>query len=1030
MERHESRDRRPFWTLTRTMLVCLLLFNILIIGLAGWTLHRSYQENVERAEATTHNLAQVLEQNLAGQVHQIDLALLAVQDEVERTGLLREQKQIDEHLQAQFSRIGILNGLRMADDQGLIIRGVGAPVGLSTSVADRSYFQHLKEHPEAGLFIAPPILGRISQKWIVIFARRLNQPNGGFGGVVFGSITVEDFTRGLSLVDVGPHGTVSLRGEDLGLIARYPTIEGLNRLIGDRTLTGDYGKAIRSNQAISHFTESSTLDGSIRTYTMRRTTYPTFYILVGLSQADYLRTWRRNTLSMSVAILGLLTLSSLMAWMGRSAWHRQGADKLRLARLEEKYRLIAENALDVTWTADADGYLTYVSPMLMHQSALPPEVAGDASGGHQAMGRLHEEIWSRLAKIETLASGSQPFDQEVLELALPTKGGELLHAEVRVRVLWGQGGELQGFQGVTRDITNRKATELALVKSESRFRSLFNDAPVGHALNRMEDGWFLNVNESYAAITGYSLEELNQLSYWDLTPREYADQEAKQLESLRIHGHYGPYEKEYVRKDGTRVPILLNGSRILDTDGTPLILSAVADITDRKKSEEALKHLLREQEIIFENVNVGISLLVDRRQIWFNRWIEDTFQYSRAEMEGQSVRMLYPTQEAYDRLAKESLPILQQGGTYESVQELVRKDGQHLWIRYSGKAMDAADLSKGILWLLVDVTNQRQAERALRESEARYLALFNLSPEGISISRLSDGVLTGVNDAWEEMFGMKRGEALGHTTGELGLYAHPEDRQALYERLPASGKVPAFMLELRRKGGTAMMVELNGRVMDIQGERSLFCILRDVTEKTALGAALQESENRLRTVAEGSPVPLFMHQEGRFLYVNPAGLRLMGAGDSSELLGTPILDRVHPEDRERVKARIRKAAETNEEAPRIQERFIRMDGTPVEVEAAGRLVLFNGQPTMVLYAEDITDRKRGEAEREHLIEELQRALEEVKSLSGMLPICGWCKKIRDDSGYWNQIEAYISEHSEAQFSHGVCPDCAKTFLQS
>jgi PAS domain S-box-containing protein len=74
---------------------------------------------------------------------------------------------------------------------------------------------------------------------------------------------------------------------------------------------------------------------------------------------------------------------------------------------------------------------------------------------------------------------------------------------------------------------------------------------------------------------------------------------------------------------------------------------------------------------------------------------------------------------------------------------------------------------------------------------------------------------------------------------------------------------------------------------------------------------------------------------------------------------------------------------------------------------------------------DITERKRAEEEREKLIGELQEALTSVKQLSGMLPICASCKKIRDDQGYWTQIEAYIRDHSEAEFSHGICPDCMK-----
>jgi PAS domain S-box-containing protein len=75
--------------------------------------------------------------------------------------------------------------------------------------------------------------------------------------------------------------------------------------------------------------------------------------------------------------------------------------------------------------------------------------------------------------------------------------------------------------------------------------------------------------------------------------------------------------------------------------------------------------------------------------------------------------------------------------------------------------------------------------------------------------------------------------------------------------------------------------------------------------------------------------------------------------------------------------------------------------------------------------EDITERKRIEEEREKLIHELREALAHVKTLSGLVPICASCKKIRDDKGYWNQIESYIEKHSAAEFSHGICPECAR-----
>lgn len=103
----------------------------------------------------------------------------------------------------------------------------------------------------------------------------------------------------------------------------------------------------------------------------------------------------------------------------------------------------------------------------------------------------------------------------------------------------------------------------------------------------------------------------------------------------------------------------------------------------------------------------------------------------------------------------------------------------------------------------------------------------------------------------------------------------------------------------------------------------------------------------------------------------------------------------------------------------------RKDGSELPLEV-GLSYIHSGSTVLVsAVVVDISRRKRVEAEREVLIGELQAALEKVKQLSGLLPICASCKKIKDDNGYWNQIESYIRDHSEAEFSHGICPDCAK-----
>ena len=109
-----------------------------------------------------------------------------------------------------------------------------------------------------------------------------------------------------------------------------------------------------------------------------------------------------------------------------------------------------------------------------------------------------------------------------------------------------------------------------------------------------------------------------------------------------------------------------------------------------------------------------------------------------------------------------------------------------------------------------------------------------------------------------------------------------------------------------------------------------------------------------------------------------------------------------------------------------EEVFVRKDGTVFPISVITSPISVGGRTIASVTAfRDISERKKIEQEKEDLIAELRKALATIKTLHGILPICASCKKIRDDKGSWNQLESYIREHSEAEFSHGLCPDCAK-----
>lgn len=165
--------------------------------------------------------------------------------------------------------------------------------------------------------------------------------------------------------------------------------------------------------------------------------------------------------------------------------------------------------------------------------------------------------------------------------------------------------------------------------------------------------------------------------------------------------------------------------------------------------------------------------------------------------------------------------------------------------------------------------------------------------------------------------------------------------------------------------------------------------------------------------------------DGYFERLNPAWERTLGF-TIEELKSRPFIEFVHPDDRERTLAQNREVR-SGGQALGFENRYLCKDGSY-------RWFLWNAAPdaeqaSIYSAARDITERKRAEAERERLVLELQAALAEVKVLQRILPICMYCRRIRDDENYWHSVENYISEHTNTQFSHGICPSCMQNEVE-
>ena len=189
-------------------------------------------------------------------------------------------------------------------------------------------------------------------------------------------------------------------------------------------------------------------------------------------------------------------------------------------------------------------------------------------------------------------------------------------------------------------------------------------------------------------------------------------------------------------------------------------------------------------------------------------------------------------------------------------------------------------------------------------------------------------------------------------------------------------------------------------------------------------ALIAESESRFRSFAENSSdVFVIMALDGSIEYVNH-GFETLTGYPAAELYANPnlLLELTIPADREMVARHMRFQGASSAS---LEFRHLRADGTTGWVNVRLNTITDEaGRPMKIVsLAHDITPRKRDQEERESLLLELQNSLGKVKLLSGLVPICAGCKMVRDDTGYWQQVESYVRDHSEAEFSHSMCPDC-------
>jgi PAS domain S-box-containing protein len=332
------------------------------------------------------------------------------------------------------------------------------------------------------------------------------------------------------------------------------------------------------------------------------------------------------------------------------------------------------------------------------------------------------------------------------------------------------------------------------------------------------------------------------------------------------------------------------------------------------------------------------------------------------------------------------------------------------------------------------ISQEKLAAKKLFASETRYRTLFEAAQDGILILNEKTGKIEDANPFLCSMIGYTCSELINKKLWEIGSFKDIPASKKIFAELKLKNYIRYDDLPLKTKDGKIAHVEFISNVYAVDNVKVIQCNIRDITdrkklenEKEILNKEIQSSEIRFRRLFETAQDGILILNAGNGMVeaVNPFLCGILGY--SKEELINKLLWEIGPfKDISASKDAFNELTMKNyvryEHLPLETKR-----GEPIDVEFVSNVYTVDNEKVIQCNIRDITVRKKLENERETLIKNLKDALASIKQLKGLLPICMYCKKIRNNKGYWEQVEKYITKHSDAEFTHGLCDDCYKKF---
>jgi len=397
---------------------------------------------------------------------------------------------------------------------------------------------------------------------------------------------------------------------------------------------------------------------------------------------------------------------------------------------------------------------------------------------------------------------------------------------------------VRGSVWVLEDITEKKRAEEELQQLVLEQQALLTNVVVGITIVRDRKVQRCNrrFEELFGLRPGEGLSSETRDMYFTDEEFERAAHTYKSLDSGEVHSR----EQWLRRQDGSGFWCRLSGRAVEPGAPDKGYVWVFEDITERKRADESLQRLVREQNALLENAMIGIAFLKDRRILRCNRRFEEIFGYGQGEMLNQSARIMYGRDSEFSS-AEPLYETLWRGETHQAEWRMVKKDGSEFWCHLSGRAVQAGEPAQGSVWLFEDVTADKQAGDRIRQLAAEQELILTNATVGIAFIR--NRSYQRCNRRMEEMFGYAPSELIGRSSALV----HKDEAAAEAMRaqfLPQLAEGLAFTAEypVVRKDGSTFWCKFVGRAIDPANlEEGAIWIYDDVTSEHEMRASLERA---------------------------------------------------------------------------------------------------------------------------------------------------------------------------------------------